>query len=96
MSNGSFDAPNGLDGDEDAAMPYDPPEESGPEVLAAFEAEYLGQDGIEGVGLATGPTGDDALIVYCEHSGVARRLPKEYRGYPVRPEITGGIDAQRG
>ena len=77
---------------EDAAMPYDPPDETDTDredalvvdVRNRHEQRLLAIDGVKGV---------DAIILYLRDSGVRARIPAEIEGIPIRSEITGEIDA---
>jgi hypothetical protein len=82
--------------EENAELEFNPEaaaEGPGASALTRFEAKYLGQDGIEGVGEGQTDLGDPAITVYIRDSGVARKLPKQFEGWPVQSEIVGAIDA---
>ena len=88
-------------GHEDAAMPYDPPDETDTDredalvvdVKNRHEQRLLAIDGVKGVGIGSTEIGDDAIILYLRDSSVRERIPSEIEGIPIRPEITGEIDA---
>jgi hypothetical protein len=93
----AFDEPGAFQF-EDAAMPYDPGEESIPEsgvaaVVNARGQELLAIEGVEGVGAGQDGAGRDAVVVYIREQRVAERLPNEVDAFPVEPVVTGEISA---
>ena len=57
--------------------------------LKAAAKEELGRvQGVEGVGL-----GEGSLRIYVRNPEVRKLLPKEFRGVPVNPVVTGEISA---
>ena len=59
--------------------------------LKAAAKEELGRiQGVEGVGL-----GESSLRIYVRNPEVRKRLPKEFRGVLVNPEVTGDISSIR-
>lgn len=86
---------------EDAAMPYNPGEEttaasgaSGLEhVKQNHEGELMAIEGVEGVGIGQNGIGDAAIIVYLRDEDVRNRIPRTIEGHPVVTHITGAIDA---
>jgi hypothetical protein len=86
---------------EDAAMPYNPDEEtntaSGASGLEYVKRNHEGQlmsiEGVEGVGIGQNEIGDAAIIVYLRSEDVKKRLPRTIEGHPVVTHITGPIDA---
>jgi hypothetical protein len=85
---------------EDAAMPYNPGEEttaSGASVLERVKQNHEGAlmaiEGVEGVGIGQDGIGDAAIIVYLRDEGARKRIPRTLDGHPVVTHITGVIDA---
>ncbi len=78
---------------ENAEMIYNPDDDPRSEVQTAFEEKYLDLEGVLGVGITTGPTGDDAIVVYLEHGGAESKLPKTFQGLDVIAEIVGEVKA---
>jgi len=87
---------------EDAAMPYNPGEEttasasggSGLEqVKQNHESALMAIEGVEGVGIGQDGIGDPAIIVYLRDEGARNRIPRTIEGHPVVTHITGAIDA---
>ncbi len=73
---------------------YQPDDDPTPEVQMEFEHEYLDIEGVEGIGMTQDAIGNDAIVVYVTHEGVAKRLPRTFKGLAVLTEATGGIEAQ--
>ena len=93
----AFDEPGAVPF-EDAAVSYDPGEESIPEsgvaaVVNARGQELLAIEGVEGVGAGQDGTGRDAVVVYIREQRVAEKLPNEVDEFPVEPVVTGQISA---
>jgi hypothetical protein len=81
---------------EAAAVPHPPSERSAPSSRAAEaarrgEAELLRIEGVEGVGASGG-----SIVVYTRDAAVARRLPRQLGGVPVRAQVMGEIVAYDG
>jgi hypothetical protein len=93
----SFDEPGAFPF-EDAAVSYDPGEESTPEsgvaaVVSARGHELLAIEGVEGVGAGQDGAGHDAVVVYIREQHVAAKLPDEVDEFPVEAVVTGEITA---
>jgi hypothetical protein len=84
---------------EDAAMPYPAAPAEGPPrseieaVRQRHERDLLAIDGVIGIALGRGPTGEDALVLYLRDESVTSRVPSEIEGHPVTTVVTGTIDA---
>lgn len=64
------------------------------ERLVSDESEsLLAIPGVVSVGIGADSVGGDALIVGVADAGVAARLPRQLRGIPLIPTVTGPIDA---
>lgn len=57
------------------------------------EAELLGLDGVEGVGLGRTGAGEDAIVVYVRDADAVAHLPKAIAGLPLIVQPTGSITA---
>lgn len=80
---------------EDAELHYDPENDPTSEVQLAFEQAFMDSvPGIVGVGMTTGATGDDALLVYLESAEAKGLLPESFQGLAVVVEVVGEIRAQ--
>ena len=93
----TFEEPGSLD-DEQAAMPYHPDDDPGPqggiaEVISRRERELLPVDGVEGIAAGRDAAGHDALVVYVRDQAVAKAVPEKLDGYPVEIVVTGKISA---
>ncbi len=83
---------------EDPALPYEPSDDEvqGDHTLRVKERHedaLLAIEGVVGVGVGTGPTGDDAIVVYLRETEAAGRLPDSLEGVDVVPDVTGDVDA---
>ena len=82
--------------DEDAAISYEPDDNTGDGIqvaLAEAERQMSHRKGIHGMGMTKTPTGEDAIVVYVENQQALSQLPAVVRGFPVIGEITGEIRA---
>lgn len=82
---------------EEAAMPAaDNPQSARAEsIKASREAEMMAIDGVEGIGIARDPIGNEAIVVYVRDATVVKNLPKTLDGFPVQVQVTGTVDALR-
>lgn len=83
----------------DGPIPYDPSQDDpapaagrAARVLARHERRLLQIEGVTGVGIGAGPTGEECIFVYALHNRV--RVPRELDGVDVFIVVTGPIDAQ--
>ncbi len=80
---------------EDAALSYNPDDESSSselQVAVADATKLLGHlSGVHGLGESKLSNGNDAIVVYVENESVLAKLPRNVRGIPVVGEITGEI-----
>lgn len=82
--------------DEDAAISYEPDDDPGDGIEAAFaeaERQLSHRKGVNGMGMAQTPSGENAIVVYVEDQQALSQLPAVVRGFPVIGEITGEIRA---
>ena len=84
--------------DEDAAVPYDPDDQTKAgshalKIKQKYEQELLAIDGVEGIGLGFDQLGNDAVVLYLHDAAARRHLPEMLEDTPVITEITGPIDA---
>lgn len=91
-------SPDPQPANESAVRRYDPYADEAQSEIARVQQQHqqrlMAIDGVEGVGIGRAPSGDDALVVYVRHAGVASRVPREVGGHPVQVVVTGPIDAQ--
>jgi hypothetical protein len=85
---------------EDAAVNYDPTADSARQsssrvvqVKQKNEPRLMSIEGVRGVGVGRGATGDDEIVVYVRDASAQKGLPSHVDGIPVRGEVTGEIDA---
>ena len=76
---------------------YNPTETvgAGKPLSAADESKLLAVPGVVSVGLGSGPSGGEVLVVGVIDGGVAERLPKDVGGLPLVVNVTGPVDALR-
>ena len=91
--------PSGGDIDEPVAFPQVQPAEqsipTGPTaaILDRHGAELLSIDGVEGYGIGTTYTGQEAIVMYLSQDPAAADLPTELEGVAVVPVVTESITA---
>lgn len=80
-------------GGDRAAFVYKPHGGEDEPLLAAAREHFMAVNGVEGVGLGSGESGGDSLLVYVASDAAAAGLPKSFRGLPVVIRRTGRIRA---
>jgi hypothetical protein len=84
---------------EQAAMPYQPAQETAGSAIEAarrrHERALLAVAGVTGVAVGRTATGDEAILVYIRDPSVKAFIPAQLDGFPVQTQITGEIDALR-
>ena len=88
-----FDGPN-VQGGVVEYQPAEPaPTTETAAVLRRHESRLLALPGVKGVGLGSGPTGDDCIEVFLAHNSDAKSLPRELDGVCVTTTVVGEVDA---
>ena len=63
-------------------------------VLRKHEDSLMAIEGVIGVGIQTGKTGEDVIVVYVKDETVRKRIPKALEGIPVEAVVSGEIEIQ--
>ncbi|MDX1946000.1 MAG: hypothetical protein SFU86_11435 [Pirellulaceae bacterium] len=62
-------------------------------VLRRHETRLLSLPGVKGVGIGSGPTGDDCIQVFVAHPGMVKGLPAKVEGICLTTTVVGEVDA---